>query len=65
MYDQEICSVRRKEFWPLYHTGKVLNKFMEGLSHPADGVILQGQCSCSAAGWLLMLHGTRCPRCTF
>jgi mRNA capping enzyme, catalytic domain len=46
LYEQEVCSVRRKEFWPLYSTEKLLNKFMEELSHPADGVILQGQCSC-------------------
>lgn len=41
-YGLEDFSVRRKDFWPVFHARKILERFVSGLSHHADGLILQG-----------------------
>lgn len=41
-YQQEAFSVRRKDFWMLSATEKILHKFIPQLCHEADGLILQG-----------------------
>lgn len=41
-YDMEPFRVRRKDFWLLSTVTKLLNEFIEGLSHKADGLIFQG-----------------------
>ncbi|CAM6129287.1 unnamed protein product [Calypogeia fissa] len=41
-YEAEKFSVRRKDFWMLSTTGKLLNDFIPKLPHEADGLILQG-----------------------
>jgi len=39
--------VRIKDFWPLFWARKVIDKLIPGLSHEADGLILQvGLCVC-------------------
>ena len=40
-YEEEPFSVRRKEFWPLAESGKVLDSLIPKLCHEADGLILQ------------------------
>ena len=47
-YDMEpfkvsLCQVRRKDFWMLPTTEKLLHKFIKTLSHEADGLIFQVQ----------------------
>ncbi|WIA08218.1 hypothetical protein OEZ85_007667 [Tetradesmus obliquus] len=37
----EVCSVRRKEFWPLFKARKLLEQFIPMLCHESDGLILQ------------------------
>ncbi|KAF6258115.1 mRNA capping enzyme, catalytic domain-containing protein [Scenedesmus sp. NREL 46B-D3] len=37
----EVCSVRRKEFWPLFKARKLLEQFIPTLCHESDGLILQ------------------------
>lgn len=41
-YQLEAFSVRRKDFWMLSTTDKILHKFIPQLCHEADGLILQG-----------------------
>ena len=39
--------MRIKDFWPLFWARKVIDKLIPGLSHEADGLILQvGLCVC-------------------
>eukprot|EP00898_Chlorokybus_atmophyticus_P003802 jgi/Chlat1/4422/Chrsp29S04391 len=40
-YQAEPFRVRRKDFYPLISTQKLLNKLIPGLSHEADGLIFQ------------------------
>ncbi|KAJ4834833.1 hypothetical protein Tsubulata_026289 [Turnera subulata] len=40
-YDMEPFRVRRKQFYPLSTSNKLLKKFIPGLSHGADGLIFQ------------------------
>ena len=39
----ELFSVRRKDFWPVVKSRHVLTKFIKGLGHECDGVILQAR----------------------
>eukprot|EP00250_Pteridium_aquilinum_P005768 c15818_g1_i1 orf=283-2259(-) len=41
-YELEPFTVRRKDFWLLSTTEKLLHNFIKGLSHEADGLIFQG-----------------------
>jgi hypothetical protein len=41
-YEQEFFSVRRKDFWPLWHTRRLVREYMGALAHETDGLILQG-----------------------
>jgi hypothetical protein len=34
--------VRRKDFWPLWHTKRLMHEYMAALAHETDGLILQG-----------------------
>eukprot|EP00899_Mesostigma_viride_P025155 jgi/Mesvir1/5824/Mv26558-RA.1 len=45
-YDAEPCRVRRKDFYPLAHTEKILRDFIPSLPHEADGLIFQGWDEC-------------------
>ncbi|KAF5841084.1 mRNA capping enzyme, catalytic domain-containing protein [Dunaliella salina] len=40
-YEMEACSVRLKEFWPLFRARKLIDKMIPSLCHEADGLILQ------------------------
>lgn len=40
-YNEELFSVRRKEFWPLRNAAKVIQQFIPNLCHESDGLILQ------------------------
>ena len=42
-YMSILWQVRRKEFWMLPTTEKLLHKFIKTLSHEADGLIFQVQ----------------------
>ena len=48
-YEEEPFSVRRKEFWPLAESGKVLDSLIPKLCHEADGLILQVCSACMHA----------------
>ena len=41
LYGEEPFRIRRKDFWPLPLTGKLLQDFIPGLSHESDGLIFQ------------------------
>jgi hypothetical protein len=52
----EVCSVRRKEFWPLFKARKLLEQFIPQLCHESDGLILQvGGEDCLCCLWQLVL----------
>ncbi len=43
-YDQEMFSVRRKDFWPLWYSRRLMQEKMSAMedAHGTDGLILQG-----------------------
>ena len=61
--------MRRKEFWPLYNSRKLIDAFIPKLCHEADGLILQvgavavlvEGCSCVVGGGLRIWGNTLNP----
>ena len=54
-YASELFSVRRKDFWPLFHARTVLEKLIPTLCHESDGLIFQVNSSLWQCWWMIKM----------